>query len=54
MKGLVDELISLGASKELKYTVLQLWATYLKKLEVAFMSFNIEKRPRLGVTFRKR
>ncbi|XP_014293494.1 TATA box-binding protein-associated factor RNA polymerase I subunit B, partial [Halyomorpha halys] len=54
LKGLVDELTLLGAPKELKLIVLQLWATYLMKSEAAFISKHIEKRPRLDLNFRKR
>ncbi|CAH1396388.1 unnamed protein product [Nezara viridula] len=54
LKGLVDELTLLGAPKELKLVVLQLWASYLMKTEAAFISKLIEKRPRLDLNFRKR
>ena len=36
--GLTDELVELGVPSSIKLTVLQLWATYLGKLEVAFIS----------------
>ncbi|KAL1137999.1 hypothetical protein AAG570_009694, partial [Ranatra chinensis] len=54
LKGLVDELILLGASKDLKIIVLQIWASYLMKNEIAFLSSVVEKTPRLGVTFKTR
>ncbi|RZF47194.1 hypothetical protein LSTR_LSTR004903 [Laodelphax striatellus] len=38
LKFLVDRMIDLGASKDLKPIVLQLWATYLSRLEIAFCS----------------
>ncbi|XP_075224555.1 TATA box-binding protein-associated factor RNA polymerase I subunit B isoform X2 [Lycorma delicatula] len=36
LRGLVDEMITLGADENLKVIVLQLWASYLSRLEVAF------------------
>jgi TATA box-binding protein-associated factor RNA polymerase I subunit B len=54
LKGLVDELIVLGASRALKIVVLQLWATYLKKLEVAFTSLTHTKLPKLGINYHPR
>ncbi|KAK9501249.1 hypothetical protein O3M35_011993 [Rhynocoris fuscipes] len=51
--GLVKELELLGASPELKRITLKLWAQYLMKIEVAFISKQVQKKPRLGVLFRK-
>lgn len=52
LKGLVDELIELGAKPEVKNVTLQLWAMYLRKLEVAFLSTNVPHKPRLDINFR--
>lgn len=52
--GLTNQLISLGASPDIKLTILQLWATYLGKIEVAFMSTRSNKLPRLSLHFNKR
>ncbi|XP_039275100.1 TATA box-binding protein-associated factor RNA polymerase I subunit B isoform X2 [Nilaparvata lugens] len=41
LKFLVDRLIELGASKDLKRTVLNLWVTYLTRLEIASRSNTI-------------
>ena len=54
LKGLVDELIGLGAQKKVKIVVLQLWATYLKKLEVAFTSKKHPRLPKLGINYHPR
>ncbi|XP_021931103.1 TATA box-binding protein-associated factor RNA polymerase I subunit B isoform X2 [Zootermopsis nevadensis] len=54
LKGLVDELIGLGANRALKIVVLQLWATYLKKLEVAFTSVTKTNIPKLGINYHPR
>lgn len=52
--GLVNELINLGAKKELKLTALQLWTAYLRLNEVAFFSRKSIKIPKLSASFRKR
>lgn len=52
--GLVKELVLLGVSPDIKRIALKLWAAYLKKAEVAFISKNLEKKPRLGVLFRRK
>ncbi|KAK0183093.1 hypothetical protein PV327_001165 [Microctonus hyperodae] len=52
--GLANELIELGASMDTKMTLLQLWATYLGKLEVAFTSTNKIILPRLARRFNKK
>jgi TATA box-binding protein-associated factor RNA polymerase I subunit B len=54
LKGLVDELIGLGAQKAVKIVVLQLWAMYLKKLEVAFTSKKYSRLPKLGINYHPR
>ncbi|XP_036150083.1 TATA box-binding protein-associated factor RNA polymerase I subunit B isoform X3 [Monomorium pharaonis] len=52
--GLTNELIELGASPDIKITVLQLWARYLGKLEVAFISTKKKLRPKLARRYKKR
>ncbi|XP_043668375.1 TATA box-binding protein-associated factor RNA polymerase I subunit B [Vespula pensylvanica] len=52
--GLTDELIELGASLDIKLTVLQLWAAYLSKLEVAFTSINKKCLPKLSKRYHKK
>lgn len=52
--GLIDELIELGVSPNIKLTVLQLWAAYLSKLEVAFTSMNKKCLPKLSKRYRKK
>lgn len=47
--GYTDRLVALGAGNEFKLTVLQLWATYLRRIEVAFFSKDKPERPRLDV-----
>ncbi|XP_063989418.1 TATA box-binding protein-associated factor RNA polymerase I subunit B [Diachasmimorpha longicaudata] len=54
LNGWTNELIQLGANPALKITVLQLWATYLSKLEVAFKSFSAQSLPRLPLFHRKK
>ncbi|XP_046992980.1 TATA box-binding protein-associated factor RNA polymerase I subunit B [Schistocerca americana] len=51
LKGLVDEVIELGAKPSLKELVLQLWASYLRKMGVAFTSKKNQAMPKLGVDF---
>ncbi|XP_034945300.1 TATA box-binding protein-associated factor RNA polymerase I subunit B [Chelonus insularis] len=45
--GLANQLIDLGVSSDIKLTLLQLWATYLGKLEVAFKSTTTKTLPKL-------
>ncbi|XP_029667149.1 TATA box-binding protein-associated factor RNA polymerase I subunit B [Formica exsecta] len=52
--GLTNELIELGASADIKITVLQLWARYLGKLEIAFISKNKKLAPKLARKYKKR
>ncbi|XP_012250900.2 TATA box-binding protein-associated factor RNA polymerase I subunit B isoform X1 [Athalia rosae] len=52
--GLTNELIELGATSDLKLTVLQLWAAYLQKEEVAFTSTVQREIPKLARSFHKK
>ncbi|XP_018339956.1 PREDICTED: TATA box-binding protein-associated factor RNA polymerase I subunit B [Trachymyrmex septentrionalis] len=52
--GLTNELIELGVSADIKITVLQLWARYLGKLEVAFVSTKKKLIPKLARRYHKR
>ncbi|XP_071866435.1 TATA box-binding protein-associated factor RNA polymerase I subunit B isoform X2 [Bombus fervidus] len=52
--GLTNELIELGVPSDIKLTVLQLWATYLGKLEVAFISTRKKSMPKLARRYKKR
>ncbi|XP_071569338.1 TATA box-binding protein-associated factor RNA polymerase I subunit B isoform X1 [Temnothorax nylanderi] len=52
--GLTNELIELGISADIKITVLQLWARYLGKLEIAFVSAKKKPIPKLARRYRKR
>jgi len=52
--GLTNELIELGVSADIKITVLQLWARYLGKLEIAFISKNKKLLPKLARRYQKR
>ncbi|EFN87076.1 hypothetical protein EAI_04977 [Harpegnathos saltator] len=52
--GLTNELIELGAPADIKITVLQLWARYLGKLEVAFTSTKKKLIPKLARRYKKR
>lgn len=52
--GLTNELIELGAPVDIKVTVLQLWARYLGKLEVAFTSTKKKLIPKLARRYKKR
>lgn len=54
MVGLVNELIALGAKKELKLTALQLWTAYLRANEVAFFSRKKNALPKLSASFKKK
>ncbi|KAF6210770.1 hypothetical protein GE061_013881 [Apolygus lucorum] len=53
LKGIVDELIALGAPKKLKIITLQLWASYLRKIEMAFTSTTASKKPKLTLWSRE-
>lgn len=52
--GLTNEFIELGISADIKITVLQLWARYLGKLEVAFISAKEKLIPKLARRYKKR
>lgn len=52
--GLTNELIELGIPADIKITVLQLWARYLGKLEIAFISTNKKLVPKLARRYKKR
>lgn len=52
--GLTNELIELGMSTDIKVTVLQLWARYLGKLEIAFISAKKKLIPKLARRYKKR
>lgn len=52
--GLTNELIELGVPSDIKLTILQLWATYLGKLEVAFISTKRKSMPKLARRYKKR
>ncbi|KZC10525.1 L-asparaginase, partial [Dufourea novaeangliae] len=52
--GLTNELIELGVPSDIKMTILQLWATYLGKLEVAFISTKKKGLPKLARRYNKK
>ncbi|XP_076241063.1 TATA box-binding protein-associated factor RNA polymerase I subunit B [Calliopsis andreniformis] len=52
--GLTNELIELGVPSDIKLTILQLWATYLGKLEVAFISTKKKVVPKLARRYNKK
>ncbi|XP_012143914.2 TATA box-binding protein-associated factor RNA polymerase I subunit B isoform X3 [Megachile rotundata] len=52
--GLTNELIELGVTPDIKMTILQLWATYLGKLEVAFISTKHKSIPKLARRYNRR
>lgn len=54
LKGLVEELIELGANPCLKVVAFQLWASYLKRGQIAFFSKTKGKIPALPVGFKSR
>uniref|UniRef100_A0A1A9WNM2 Rrn7/TAF1B C-terminal cyclin domain-containing protein n=1 Tax=Glossina brevipalpis TaxID=37001 RepID=A0A1A9WNM2_9MUSC len=51
--GLVQELLSYGVKEELKLMSLQIWAAYLRRMQVAFFSKNTVELPKLGVRYLK-
>ncbi|XP_058812256.1 TATA box-binding protein-associated factor RNA polymerase I subunit B [Topomyia yanbarensis] len=51
--GFTDRLISLGAGEGLKLTVLQLWTTYLRRMEIAFFDKTKPEKPRLHAFYKK-
>jgi len=52
--GLTNELVELGVTADIKITVLELWARYLGKLEVAFTSTKRRLVPKLARSYKKR
>ncbi|CAK9824738.1 TATA box-binding protein-associated factor RNA polymerase I subunit B [Anthophora retusa] len=52
--GLTNELIDLGVPSDIKLTILQLWATYLGKIEVAFISTKKKCMPKFARRYKKR
>ncbi|XP_033207178.1 TATA box-binding protein-associated factor RNA polymerase I subunit B [Belonocnema kinseyi] len=54
LHGITNEAIELGASSAIKLTVLQLWATYLGRIEVAFTSTKKKCVPKLARKFHRR
>ncbi|XP_058983898.1 TATA box-binding protein-associated factor RNA polymerase I subunit B isoform X1 [Musca domestica] len=51
LRGYVEELLSYGAKEELKLMALQVWAAYLRRMEVAFFNKKHADLPRLGVRY---
>ncbi|XP_061388116.1 TATA box-binding protein-associated factor RNA polymerase I subunit B, partial [Musca vetustissima] len=51
LRGYVEELLSYGAKEELKLMALQVWAAYLRRMEVAFFNKKQAELPRLGVRY---
>lgn len=49
----MEELISNGAKKELEAMALQIWAAYLRSLEVAFFSEGEKELPKLNARYIK-
>lgn len=48
LRQLVDQLIGLGASKDMKIVAFQLWACYLRQCGVAFVSKDEKTLPALS------
>lgn len=53
LRGMVEEIIELGAKDELKTVVFQLWAAFLRNREVAFFSRRQSVLPKLGIKYEK-
>uniref|UniRef100_A0A1B0A7W3 Rrn7/TAF1B C-terminal cyclin domain-containing protein n=1 Tax=Glossina pallidipes TaxID=7398 RepID=A0A1B0A7W3_GLOPL len=53
LRGLVDELSSYGVKDELKLMCLQIWAAYLRHMQVAFFSKDSSELPKLSVRYLK-
>lgn len=51
--GYTDLLGTLGAGASFKMTVLQLWTTYLRRMEIAFFDKEGPELPRLPVFYHK-
>ncbi|XP_055905660.1 TATA box-binding protein-associated factor RNA polymerase I subunit B [Eupeodes corollae] len=54
LRGMVEELIELGAKDELKVMVFQIWAAFLRNKEVAFFSRRHPELPKLGIRFEEK
>ncbi|XP_063702649.1 TATA box-binding protein-associated factor RNA polymerase I subunit B-like [Culicoides brevitarsis] len=54
LHGLVEELIAIGVNPQVKLTVFQMWAHYLRTTEVAFFNKKEPVLPRLPPIFTKR
>lgn len=54
LKGLINQLIDLGANPNLKVVVFQLWASYLKRGQIAFFSKTKDKFPALPACFKSK
>ncbi|XP_037894877.1 TATA box-binding protein-associated factor RNA polymerase I subunit B isoform X1 [Glossina fuscipes] len=53
LRGLVDDLLSYGVKEELKLMCLQIWAAYLRHMQVAFFSKDSAELPKLSVRYLK-
>lgn len=53
LHGLVHELLLLGAKNNLKLVTLQVWAAFLKTIEVAFFNKTHISLPKLGMHYHK-
>lgn len=53
LRGLVEELLGLGAKEELKETVLKLWVALLRSKQIAFFNKRQSELPKLGLRFCK-
>ncbi|XP_037822272.1 TATA box-binding protein-associated factor RNA polymerase I subunit B [Lucilia sericata] len=51
LRGFVEELLSIGAKEELKLMTLQVWAAYLRRMEVAFFNRKQADLPKLGIKY---
>ncbi|KAJ8684128.1 hypothetical protein QAD02_019920 [Eretmocerus hayati] len=52
--GLVNELVQIGVDRKIKLTILQLWTSYLSKLDVAFTSKTKKCVPRMSRRYHKK
>ncbi|XP_075148080.1 TATA box-binding protein-associated factor RNA polymerase I subunit B [Haematobia irritans] len=53
LRGYVQELLEFGAKEELKLMALQVWAAYLRRMEVAFFNKKHADLPKLGIRYLK-
>uniref|UniRef100_T1GIN7 Rrn7/TAF1B C-terminal cyclin domain-containing protein n=1 Tax=Megaselia scalaris TaxID=36166 RepID=T1GIN7_MEGSC len=51
LRGLVEELLELGAKEELKEKVLQIWSALLRSQEIAFFNTQHSELPKLNLKF---